>query len=118
MEGEGAERRVYAPGDVASRLGISGPGLRRLALIYERVYGELPRDPKLGRVWPQGAVERLERARADVQAGRAVSVEAALAAIRAGVEAPPPVQRTPPPLPTPRRHSWRSSGCSGVLSRA
>jgi hypothetical protein len=93
-----AEQRVYAPGEVAAQLGISGPGLRRLALIYERVYGELPRDPKLGRVWPQEAAERLERARGDVQAGRAVSVEAALAAIRAGAEPPPPVQRSARPL--------------------
>lgn len=73
------ERRIYHPGDVATRLGISGAGLRRLAAAYERAMGELPRDER-GRVWPEDAIERLERARAAVQEGQAVSVEGALRA--------------------------------------
>lgn len=91
------ERRVYSPADVAGRLGVSSSGLRRLALIYERVYGDLGRDPKLGRVWSMEAIERLERARRDVQAARAVSVEQALADHRAGLEP----ERAPAPAGVP-----------------
>lgn len=72
-------RRVYAPGDVAKRLGVGGQRLRQLAVIYERVRGDLPRDRR-GRVWPEEAVEDLERAHAAVAGGRAGSVEQALRA--------------------------------------
>ena len=87
MEGEGGEKNeqlVYGPADVAARLGVSPAGLRRLAVVYERVYGELRRDPRLGRVWPQEAVERLGRARNMVNTGQAVSVESALNALASG----------------------------------
>lgn len=76
--GEKSEpRRVYGPGDVAERLGVSGQRLRQLAAVFERVRGDLPRDDR-GRVWPEPAVEELERARALVRDGRATGVEAAL----------------------------------------
>ncbi len=87
MEGEGGEKNeqlVYGPADVAARLGVSPAGLRRLAVVYERVYGELRRDPRLGRVWPQEAVERLGRARNMVNTGQAVSVESALTSLASG----------------------------------
>src|SRR3712207_1696283 len=83
---------VYLPEDVAKRLGISSAGLRRLAVIYERVYEQLPRSPNRGRLWTGDAVERLESARLAVQQGRAVSVEAALAGLRAGAE---PIEAQP-----------------------
>ncbi len=51
--------------------------MRRLAGIYEWAIGPLPRDER-GRVWPEEAVEKLERARALVRDQRAVSIEAAL----------------------------------------
>ena len=70
--------RVYAPGDVAERLGVSGQRIRQLAAIYERVHGELLPREKRGRVWPEEAVERLERAHAAVVDGRVASVEQAL----------------------------------------
>jgi len=89
-----AQREVRAPADVAGDLGVSSSGLRRLALIYERVHGDLPRDPRLGRMWPTEAIERLALAREEVQAGRAVSIEAALAALRVLPGQPSaPVQR-------------------------
>jgi hypothetical protein len=56
---------------------VSASGLRRLAGIYERSVGSLPRDER-GRVWPEEAVEVLEEARAAVREQRAVSIEAAL----------------------------------------
>ena len=70
-------RRVYPPAEVQARLEVSASGLRRLAGIYERAIGPLPRDER-GRVWPEDAVEELERARALVRDQRAVSIEAAL----------------------------------------
>jgi hypothetical protein len=73
------EQRVFGAGDVAKQLDISLPGLRRLAVVYERVYGELPRDDR-GRLWPEEAVARLQAARAAVRKGRAASTEAALRA--------------------------------------
>ncbi len=85
--GPGPEQRVYAPRDVAARLGISVAGLRRLAVQYERTFGDLPRDER-GRLWPEDAVERLEAAHDLVRAGHAVSTEAAL---RGRVEWGPPV---------------------------
>ncbi len=75
--GEQEPRRVYSPGDVAERVGISGQRLRQLARSYERVRGDLPRDER-GRVWPEEAVEELERARELVRIGRAGGIEQAL----------------------------------------
>ncbi|MDP9477613.1 MAG: hypothetical protein M3R38_18335 [Actinomycetota bacterium] len=70
-------RRVYPPHEVRLRLEVSASGLRRLAGIYERSMGPLPRDER-GRVWPEEVVEVLEQARAAVREQRAVSIEAAL----------------------------------------
>jgi len=74
---DGEASRVYPPAEVQARLQVSASGLRRLAGIYERTVGLLPRDER-GRVWPEGAVEELESAREAVQSQRAVSIEAAL----------------------------------------
>ena len=74
---EPEQRRVYPPHEVQARLEVSASGLRRLAGIYERTVGPLPRDER-GRVWPEEAVEALEEARAIVREQRAVSIEAAL----------------------------------------
>ncbi len=83
-------RRVYSPADVGERLGVSQQRLRQLAAAFERVRGDLPRDDR-GRVWPEAAVEELERARALVRDGRATGVEAALRGEVApdGSEVPP-----------------------------
>ncbi len=62
---------------MAERIGVSGQRLRQLARSYERVRGELPRDER-GRVWPEKAVEELERARELVRIGRATGIEQAL----------------------------------------
>ena len=82
------QRRVYPPHEVQSRLEVSASGLRRLAGIYERTIGPLPRDDR-GRVWPEDAVEALEDARALVRESRAVSIEAALRGQEVGGEAGP-----------------------------
>ncbi len=86
---EGQEqRRVYPPHEVQARLEVSASGLRRLAGIYERTIGPLPRDDR-GRVWPEEAVHALEDARALVRESRAVSIEAALRGQEVGGEAEP-----------------------------
>lgn len=88
-------RRVYPPSEVQARLEVSASGLRRLALIYERTIGPLPRDDR-GRVWPEDAVEALEDARALVRESRAVSIEAALRGQEVGFDAEPhPVTKRP-----------------------
>ncbi len=88
-QSEGQEqRRVYPPHEVQARLEVSASGLRRLAGIYERTIGPLPRDDR-GRVWPEEAVEALEDARALVRDRRAVSIEAALRGQEVGGEAEP-----------------------------
>lgn len=79
------EERVMAPREVCGRLGISPAGLRRLAPVYERVHGPLPRDDR-GRLWPLASVEEMEKARSAVHAGRYVSVEQALRAAQGGGE--------------------------------
>lgn len=77
-EDQGQEgRRVYPPQEVQARLQVSASGLRRLAGIFERAMGDLPRDER-GRVWPEEAIEILEDAREAVREQRAVSIEAAL----------------------------------------
>ena len=84
-------------GTAAKRLGVSASGLRRLSIIYEEVYEELPRkDRSNNRLWPEEAVERLQRARALVQDKKLGTIQEALIAIRNGlaedieVEAPKP----------------------------
>lgn len=75
-------------GTAAEQVGVSASGLRRLAPIYEAVHGELPRKPKsLNRLWPQTAVERLQRARQLVEAERYRTISDALTALVRGIEA-------------------------------
>jgi hypothetical protein len=88
--------RVFPSHEVRDRLGVSPSGLRRLAAIYERAVGPLPRDER-GRVWPEDALEEIQRAREAVQSQRAVSIEAALR----GRE----VEGVSEPLPAPPRPS-------------
>jgi hypothetical protein len=92
---EGQEqRRVYPPHEVQSRLAVSASGLRRLAGIYERTMGPLPRDER-GRMWPEDAVEALEDARTLVRESRGISIEAALRGqeVRGAAEPYPATQR-------------------------
>jgi molybdenum-dependent DNA-binding transcriptional regulator ModE len=83
---------VYDPAAAADLLGISASGLRRLAPIYESVYGDLKRvgqgdESKRSREWPTEAIERLQTARGVTGRGRPYrTIEAALAALRSGVE--------------------------------
>jgi hypothetical protein len=83
---------VYDPARAAELLGVSASGLRRLAPIYESVYGDLKRvgqgdESKRSREWPTEAIERLQTARGVTGRGRPYrTIEAALAALRSGVE--------------------------------
>jgi hypothetical protein len=83
---------VYDPARAADLLGVSASGLRRLAPIYESVFGELKRvgkgdESKRSREWTTEAIERLQTARGVTGRGRPYrTIEAALEAIRDGVE--------------------------------
>jgi hypothetical protein len=83
---------VYDPAQAAELLGVSASGLRRLAPIYESVFGELKRvgkgdEDKRSREWPSEAIERLLTARRLTGRGKPYrTIEAALEAIRDGVE--------------------------------
>lgn len=76
---------VLSPGEAARRLGVSPSGLRRLAVVYGEVYGDLQKDSSgTSRLWPQEAVMRLEAARALLSAGQARSIRDALIAVESG----------------------------------
>jgi molybdenum-dependent DNA-binding transcriptional regulator ModE len=83
---------VYDPARAADLLGVSASGLRRLAPIYESVFGDLKRvgkgdESKRSREWTTEAVGRLQAARQVTGRGRPYrTIEAALEAIREGVE--------------------------------
>lgn len=85
-----SETEIYiSAAEAATRLGVSGTGLRRLADIYAEVADPLERDSKTNnRLWTLTVVERLEEARAIMHAGRAGSIKDALMAAAGGVEAP------------------------------
>jgi hypothetical protein len=74
-----------SPGEAARQLGVSPSGLRRLAVEYGKVHGELPKDASgTSRQWPSEAVYRLEQARALMAAGQARSIRDALVAVESG----------------------------------
>jgi hypothetical protein len=76
---------VLTPGEAARQLGVSPSGLRRLAVIYGEVYGDLQKDAGgTSRIWTQEAVTRLQQARALMAAGQARSVRDALVAVEGG----------------------------------
>jgi hypothetical protein len=76
---------VLTPGEAARQLGVSPSGLRRLAVIYGEMYGDLQKDAGgTSRIWTQEAVTRLQRARALMAAGQARSVRDALVAVEGG----------------------------------
>lgn len=85
---------ILTPGDAAKKLGVSPSGLRRLAVIYGEVFGELPKDPQgTSRIWPGRAVARLEAARALLASGQARTIKDALQVAESG--AAPPVVVAP-----------------------
>ncbi len=79
---------VFDAATAAQAVGVSVSGLRRLAPIYEEVYGELPRGGRGSgdspRLWPQDAAARLFTARTMVAAGQYRSVRDALLAMERG----------------------------------
>jgi DNA-binding transcriptional MerR regulator len=79
---------LFEAGMAAEQLGVSASGLRRLAIIYETVYEELPRKPRSNnRLFPEEAVERLQAARGLLQAERYRTINEALEAIKYGLVA-------------------------------
>lgn len=84
---------LIPPKQAAERLGVSASGLRRLATLWEEVYGPIHWGGEResgGRVYPERIVERLEAARALVRKGQSKSIQNALQALEDG--ATPPAQ--------------------------
>ena len=71
---------------LAQRLGLSGSMMRRHVATYEEVFGALPRDERNGRYYDEETAERLEAALDASRTGKALSVKAALLALREGVQ--------------------------------
>ncbi|CAM3756349.1 hypothetical protein [Deinococcus frigens] len=73
---------VLTPQQVAERLGVRLPTLRRHATTIEAITGEaLPRGQHLERLWPELVVKLLAEALGMVHRHEAVSVEGALRAL-------------------------------------
>lgn len=81
----------YTPAQVAQVLGVSAPSVRRIALVYEGVFGPLPRDERGHRHWPQNALHRTQAAHQALGTGSVASLEAALRLINEGDDLPVPV---------------------------
>lgn len=78
---------LIPPKQAAERLGVSPSGLRRLAMLWEEVYGPIHWEGEReggGRVYPQSVVAKLEAARALVRQGRSKSIQNALQALDGG----------------------------------
>lgn len=84
-------------GTAAGQLGVSASGLRRLAIIYETVFDELPRKPRSNnRLFPQEAVERLQAARGLLQAEKYRTISEALEALKYGLVAEDEIEVSQP----------------------
>ncbi len=82
---------LIPPKQAAERLGVSPSGLRRLALLWEEVYGPIHWEGEReggGRVYPERVVARLEAARALVREGQSKSIQNALQALDSGAILP------------------------------
>lgn len=82
-----APELLIPPKQAAERLGVSSSGLRRLAILWEEVYGAIHWEGEReggGRVYPESVVAKLEAARALVREGRSKSIQNALQALDGG----------------------------------
>lgn len=67
---------IFAPQQVAERLGATASQTRRITRTYERVFGPLGRDSRGGRLYTSSALETIEAAHVTVAAGQYASLEA------------------------------------------
>lgn len=76
--------------EVATALGVTTAGLRRIADIYDTVYPPLKRDERQNnrRLWTRASIDRLGQARRLVQAEKARSIKAALESVKTGDATP------------------------------
>jgi hypothetical protein len=91
---------MFEAGAAAERLDLSASGMRRLAVIFEQVHGELPRKPDAkgrvsessGRLYSGEVLRQLETARAMVEAERYPTIREALQALLRGEPADLPAE--------------------------
>ncbi len=74
-DGEGV---LLPPAEAMRVLGVSASGLRRYASIYEGIHGDMTRDNQGRRLWNRQSVDALRAAKGLVDAGKVVSIGAAL----------------------------------------
>lgn len=77
-------------------LDASESATRRYASLYESLYGPMPRDRQKRRLWTHEAVEALRNAKALLDTGKVISIQAGLEALR-GTE--PEALELPPANP-------------------
>ncbi len=92
----GESTQIYSASEAAQRLGVSVGMLRRYALAFEALGGEITLDPQRGRRYTGKQVELLEKSRAFVQANPGLGVEDGVRAalggdVRLSVKPPPPM---------------------------
>ncbi len=78
---------LIPPKGAAERLGVSASGLRRLATLWEEIYGPIHWEGEReggGRVYPLSVVTKLEAARGLVREGKSKSIQNALQALDMG----------------------------------
>ncbi|WP_161883472.1 hypothetical protein [Deinococcus alpinitundrae] len=83
---------LLTPSQVSQALGVGASTLRRHAMLYEELFGPLPRERDQRR-WPLEAVRRLQAAQQALAGGLVGSLETALTMVRDGQPLPEPVER-------------------------
>jgi DNA-binding transcriptional MerR regulator len=91
-----SQGRYYPASEAARVLDASESATRRYASLYESLYGPMPRDKQKRRLWTHEAVEALRNAKALLDAGKVISIQAGLEALR-GTE--PEALELPPANP-------------------
>ena len=80
------EESLASPQAVSLRLKVTDSTLRRYARDYEQVFDDLPRDERGGRLYPDEAVDRLERAQELTRSGQVSGMRAAFEVLSCGGE--------------------------------
>ncbi|WP_161884271.1 hypothetical protein [Deinococcus alpinitundrae] len=91
---------LLTPAQVSQALGVGASTLRRHALMYETLFGPLPRERDQRR-WPIEAVRRLQAAQQALTGGLVGSLETALTMVRDGQPLPEPVEVPEDLVPVP-----------------
>ncbi len=88
-----SQGHYYPASEAARLLEASESATRRYAALYEALHGPMPRDSQKRRLWTYEAVEAMRTAKALLDDGKVISIQAGLEAVggepREAVELPP-----------------------------